>query len=41
MAVNIGSTFSMILTPLVKDWVNGWYQTEFGWHAAFGMCCAG
>ena len=41
MAVNIGSTFSMILTPLVKDWVNGWYHTEFGWHAAFGMCCAG
>jgi POT family proton-dependent oligopeptide transporter len=41
MAVNIGSTFSMILTPLVKDWVNGWYQNQFGWHAAFGMCCAG
>ncbi|MEP6483538.1 MAG: oligopeptide:H+ symporter [Rudaea sp.] len=41
MAVNIGSTFSMILTPLVKDWVNGWYQNEFGWHAAFGMCCTG
>jgi len=41
MAVNIGSTFSMILTPLVKDWVNTAYATEFGWHAAFGMCCAG
>ena len=41
MAVNIGSTFSMILTPLVKDWVNTWYHSEFGWHAAFGMCCAG
>jgi POT family proton-dependent oligopeptide transporter len=41
MAVNIGSTFSMILTPLVKDWVNTAYQTEFGWHAAFGMCAAG
>ena len=21
--------------------MNGGYQTEFGWHAAFGMCCAG
>ncbi len=41
MAVNIGSTFSMILTPLVKDWVNAAYHNEFGWHAAFGMCCAG
>jgi len=41
MAVNIGSAFSMMLTPLVKDWVNAAYQTEFGWHAAFGMCASG
>jgi POT family proton-dependent oligopeptide transporter len=41
MAVNIGSTFSILLTPLVKDWVNAAYANEFGWHAAFGMCCAG
>ncbi len=41
MAVNIGSTVSMLLTPLVKDWVNAWYANQFGWHAAFGVCCAG
>ena len=41
MAVNIGSTFSMLLTPWIKDWVNTAYQSEFGWHAAFGVCCAG
>jgi POT family proton-dependent oligopeptide transporter len=41
MAVNIGSAVSMMLTPLVKDWVNAAYANEFGWHAAFGLCCAG
>jgi proton-dependent oligopeptide transporter, POT family len=41
MAVNIGSTFSMILTPWIKDYVNQQYASEFGWHAAFGVCCAG
>jgi proton-dependent oligopeptide transporter, POT family len=41
MAVNIGSTFSMILTPLIKDYVNKLYANEFGWHAAFGVCCLG
>jgi proton-dependent oligopeptide transporter, POT family len=41
MAVNIGSAVSMMLTPLVKDWVNAAYANEFGWHAAFGVCCAG
>ena len=33
MAVNIGSTFSMLLTP--------WIATRWGWHAAFAVCCAG
>lgn len=33
MAVNIGSTFSMILTPVIKD--------QFGWHAGFLFCFAG
>jgi POT family proton-dependent oligopeptide transporter len=33
MAVNIGSTFSMLLTP--------WIATKWGWHAAFAVCCAG
>jgi POT family proton-dependent oligopeptide transporter len=41
MAVNIGSTVSMLLTPLVKDWVNAWSASQFGWHAAFGVCFAG
>jgi len=41
MAVNIGSAVSMMLTPWVKDWVNALYANEFGWHAAFGVCCAG
>ena len=33
MAVNIGSTFSMLLTP--------WIATRWGWHAAFAVCAAG
>jgi POT family proton-dependent oligopeptide transporter len=33
MAVNIGSTVSMLATPWIKD--------HWGWHAAFGVCCAG
>jgi POT family proton-dependent oligopeptide transporter len=41
MAVNVGSTISMLLTPWIKDYVNGIYQNGFGWHAAFGVCCIG
>ncbi|MGA9853646.1 MAG: oligopeptide:H+ symporter [Gammaproteobacteria bacterium] len=41
MAVNIGSTFSMLLTPKIKDYVNIHYSNEFGWHAAFAVCCVG
>lgn len=33
MAVNIGSTVSMLATPWIKD--------HWGWHAAFAVCCAG
>jgi len=33
MAVNIGSTFSMLATPVVA--------AKWGWHAAFAVCCAG
>ncbi|CAG9247722.1 Dipeptide and tripeptide permease A [Paraburkholderia unamae] len=33
MAVNIGSTISMLATPWIKE--------HWGWHAAFGVCCAG
>ncbi len=41
MAVNIGSTFSMLLTPWIKDYVNKNYGNEFGWHAAFLVCALG
>ncbi len=33
MAVNIGSTFSMLATPWIKD--------HWGWHVAFAVCCGG
>ncbi|MBD1571872.1 MFS transporter [Vibrio sp. S17_S38] len=41
MAVNVGSTFSMLLTPWIKDYVNQHYGNQFGWHAAFAVCCVG
>ena len=41
MAVNIGSTFSMLLTPWIKDYVNTTYGHELGWHAAFAFCSVG
>lgn len=41
MAVNVGSTISQLLTPRIKDYVNHTYGHEFGWHAAFGVCCIG
>jgi POT family proton-dependent oligopeptide transporter len=41
MAVNIGSTISMLLTPWIKDYVNQHYGGGFGWHAAFAVCCVG
>ncbi len=41
MAVNVGSTFSMLLTPWLKDYVNAQYGHELGWHAAFAFCSAG
>ncbi len=41
MAVNIGSTISMLLTPWIKDYVNQHYGNELGWHAAFAVCSFG
>lgn len=41
MAVNIGSTVSMLLTPWIKDYINDTYGQNFGWHAAFAVCCLG
>ncbi len=41
MAVNVGSTFSMLLTPWLKDYVNQTWGHELGWHAAFAVCAFG
>jgi len=41
MAVNVGSTVSMILTPWIKDYVNQTYGQNLGWHAAFAVCSVG
>jgi POT family proton-dependent oligopeptide transporter len=41
MAVNVGSTFSMLATPWIKDYVNAAYGNELGWHAAFAVCSVG
>lgn len=41
MAVNVGSTFSMLATPWIKDHVNATYGGELGWHVAFAVCSVG
>jgi POT family proton-dependent oligopeptide transporter len=41
MAVNVGSTFSMLATPWIKDYVNATYGHELGWHVAFAVCSVG
>jgi POT family proton-dependent oligopeptide transporter len=41
MAVNVGSTVSMLATPWIKDYVNATYGNELGWHAAFAVCSVG
>lgn len=41
MAVNVGSTVSMLATPQIKDYVNATYGNELGWHAAFAVCAVG
>jgi POT family proton-dependent oligopeptide transporter len=41
MAVNVGSTFSMLLTPWLKDYVNAEYGNALGWHVAFAACFIG
>src|SRR5574337_2164577 len=41
MAVNIGSTVSMLLTPWIKDYINDTWGQNFGWHAAFAVCSLG
>lgn len=41
MAVNVGSTVSMLATPAIKDYVNATYGDGLGWHAAFAVCSVG
>ena len=41
MAVNIGSTISMLLTPWIRDHVAARYGDDWGWHTAFGVCAIG
>ncbi|MDL2357566.1 MAG: oligopeptide:H+ symporter [Pseudomonadota bacterium] len=41
MAVNVGSTVSMLATPWIKDYVNEHYGNGLGWHAAFAVCSIG
>jgi len=41
MAVNIGSFFSMTLTPWIRNVVAARYGDDMGWHTAFGVCSIG
>jgi POT family proton-dependent oligopeptide transporter len=41
MAVNIGSTISMLLTPWIRDYVGSHVSDDWGWHTAFGACAVG
>jgi POT family proton-dependent oligopeptide transporter len=41
MAVNIGSTVSMLLTPWIRDYVGARWGDSLGWHTAFGVCSIG
>jgi POT family proton-dependent oligopeptide transporter len=41
MAVNVGSTISMLATPWIKDYVNATHGGNVGWHAAFAVCSVG
>ncbi|AWL07239.1 peptide MFS transporter [Massilia oculi] len=41
MAVNVGSTVSMLATPAIKDHVNASSGGDLGWHMAFAVCSVG
>lgn len=41
MAVNVGSTVSMLATPALKDHFNATSNGELGWHVAFAVCSVG
>lgn len=41
MAINIGSTGSMLLIPWIRGYVNTYYANDMGWHVAFAACTVG
>ncbi|RLV60042.1 MFS transporter [Parashewanella curva] len=41
MAVNVGSTVSMLLSPLIKEILSKKYGVDIGWHGAFSVSCVG
>jgi len=41
MAVNVGSTISMLATPAIKDHFNASSGADLGWHMAFAVCSVG
>jgi POT family proton-dependent oligopeptide transporter len=41
MAVNVGSTVSMLATPAIKDHFNASSGGDLGWHMAFAVCSVG
>ncbi|QNA89370.1 MFS transporter [Massilia sp. Dwa41.01b] len=41
MAVNVGSTVSMLATPAIKDYFNATHGNEIGWHVAYAFCSVG
>ena len=41
MAVNIGSTASILLAPILKEILTQKYGVDIGWHGAFSISCVG
>ncbi|CAH9018879.1 peptide MFS transporter [Candidatus Nitrosacidococcus sp. I8] len=41
MSVNIGSMISMLLIPWVKDYINDYFHSDFGWYIAFSISAIG
>ncbi len=41
MTVNIGSTVSIVLTPMIKELLTARYGSEIGWHGAFSVSVIG
>ncbi len=41
MAVNVGSTITVIITPIIKEVLTAKYGPEVGWHGAFSVSVVG